>query len=407
MPTFPKFISLLPLVCLFISMKMEGQSGCTDMLALNFDPIASQNDGSCEYPETTYFPTQTTTLPSNITEASGAAFFNGQLWLHQDGGVSPTLHTVDTLTGTVLQTLPLPSIQNTDWEDLAEDETHLYIGDFGNNLGTRTDLRIYKISKNDLLADTATAEVIEFAFSDQTDFTPANQAHNFDCEAFIALGDSLHLFSKRWLDMKTHHYVLPKTAGTYLAHLRDSLEVGFLTSAADIAEDGTLVLLGYEPNSATSLWMLWDYPGTRFFAGNKRQIRLGNALNMSQAEGIAFSSNSTGFICTEQLSILPARLLRFEIGQWLSGPSAVEGPNQGPEILVSPNPFSGFFDVDFQGVAEQNASLELLSSDGRPLLSSPLRSGENRVETAGLSAGNYLLLLKNGAEIRVQKIVKR
>jgi hypothetical protein len=388
-------------------MEMEGQPGCTDPLALNFDPVASQNDGSCEYPETTYFPEPIAELPSTITEASGVAFFDGQLWLHQDGGVSPSLHTMDTLTGAALQTIPLPSLSNMDWEDLAEDATHLYIGDFGNNLGNRTDLRIYKINKNDLLAGTATAEVIEFAFSDQTDFTPSNQAHDFDCEAFVAQGDSLHLFSKRWLDLETHHYALPKTPGTHIAQLQDSLNVGFLASAADMAEDGTLLLLGYEPNSATSLWMLWDYPGTRFFDGNKRQIKLGNALNMSQAEGIAFSSNTTGFICTEKLSILPARLLRFDIGAWLSGPSATLSPNQAPGVTLSPNPFSEFLLVDFQGVAEQDASLVLLSVEGRPLRSSPLRSGENKVETAGLAAGSYLLLLKNGAAIRVQKLVKQ
>lgn len=406
MPFIFRKIYFLTILCCS-AMELHSQLGCTDPQALNFDPSAMQNDGSCEYPETLYFPEEIATLPSTITEASGAEFYSDQLWLHQDGGVSPVLHTIDTVTGAVLQTLPLPSLQNTDWEDLAEDETHLYIGDFGNNLGNRTDLRIYKINKNDLLAGTATAEVIEFVFSDQTDFAPANQAHNFDCEAFIAKGDSLHLFSKRWLDFRTYHYVLPKTPGIFEAELRDSFDVGFLTSAADMAEDGTLLLLGYEANSATSIWMLWDYPGARFFAGNKRQIKLGNALNMSQAEGIAFSSHNTGFICSEKLSLLPARLLRFDIGQWLSGLSTTPEPKGSFSFAASPNPFSQQIMVDFQGVAEQNASLQLLSLDGRPLRSSPLRSGQNWIETKELIAGNYLILLRNGAEIRVQKLAKQ
>ncbi len=386
---------------------LNGQIGCTDPLALNFDPMAMQNDGSCIYPLTTYNPQQIAVLPSNLTEASGAEFFNGQFWLHQDGGVSPALHTLDTLTGAVLQNIKLPSIENTDWEDLAEDETHLYIGDFGNNYGNRTNLRIYKISKNELLDGTATAEVINFSFSDQTSFSNSYHAHNFDCEAFIVFGDSLHIFSKRWLDLETHHYVLPKSPGDYVAQLRDSLDVGFLTSAADVSAAGTVVLMGYDSSSTTSIWMLWDFPGTEFFKGNRRQIILGNALNMSQAEGLSFSSNTTGFICTERLSILPARLLRFDIGQWLSGVSEAESQHKVAEFSIGPNPFSSNLTVDFQGVATQNANLTLLAMDGRPLRSSPLRSGQNSLETADLPCGNYLVLLRNGAKIQVHKLVKQ
>ena len=37
--------------------------------------------------------------------------------------------------------------ENVDWEDITQDETHIYIADFGNNNGNRTDLKIYKILK--------------------------------------------------------------------------------------------------------------------------------------------------------------------------------------------------------------------------------------------------------------------
>ncbi len=386
---------------------MNAQPGCTDPQALNFDPTALENNGTCFYPPTTYVPTQIAELPAAIPEASGAEFFDGQLWVHQDGGAGPIIHKLDTLTGAALQTYSLTSIENADWEDLAEDANYLYIGDFGNNGGNRTDLRIYKINKSVLLADTATAEVINFSFSDQVNFSNEYHAHNFDCEAFILLGDSLHIFSKRWLDFKTQRYTVPTTPGTHIAQLRDTLDVGFLTAAADVSDSGTVLLLGYDTLSVTSLWMLWDYPGTNVFAGNKRKISLGTAINMSQAEGIAFSSTTTGFICTEKLLFFPQRLLRFDIGQWLEGPSSTDGSNSDRQFFVSPNPFSEFLSIDFQGVVKMGDSVSVMSMDGRIMVNAPLRSGQNSLDTAKLPRGNYALIVKDGDEISVEKLVKQ
>ena len=37
-----------------------------------------------------------------------------------------------------------------DWEDMAEDSKHLYIGDFGNNKLERTHYQVLKINKKDM-----------------------------------------------------------------------------------------------------------------------------------------------------------------------------------------------------------------------------------------------------------------
>ncbi len=409
MPYFVKFMksAILILTGWLSVFYADAQPGCTDPQAMNFDPSATQNDGSCAYPPTIYTPQQLANLPAAIAEASGLEFFNGQLWLQQDGGAGPMLHTLDTLTSAVLQTLPLPSLENKDWEDLAENATHLYVGDFGNNAGNRTDLRIYKISKNDLLAGTVTAEIIEFSFSDQTDFTPAPNATNHDCEAFVVLGDSLHIFSKRWLDNTTRRYVLPTTPGTYIADLRDSFDTDCLVTAADVSDEGMLLLLGYDGStSETSLWLLWDYPGTSVFAGNKRKLTLGSAINMSQAEGIAFSSPTTGFICSERISVFQQRLLRFDVGPWSTGPSATAAQRGRAGLLVYPNPFSDCLNIDFQGVVEDGAALALLAADGCVLQNAVLRSGTTSLDTTILPVGTYFLLVKNGGTVRVEKVVK-
>ncbi|MCC6724868.1 MAG: T9SS type A sorting domain-containing protein [Saprospiraceae bacterium] len=385
----------------------NAQTGCTDPQALNFDPAAQENDGSCAYPPTTYFPTQVANLPAAITEASGAEFFDGKLWVHQDGGVSPAIHSIDTLTGAVLETISLDTLENKDWEDLAADDDYLYIGDFGNNYGNRMDFRIYRVKKTDLSAVSIPADTINFTFSDQTSFPSLYHKHNFDCEAFIALGDSLHIFSKRWLDFTTHHYVLPKTPGTHVAQLRDSLDVGFLTSSADVSSDGTILLLGYDTTSATSLWLLWDYPGTQFFAGNKRKITLGNALNMSQSEGIAFRSPTTGFICTERLSVLPQRLLRFDVATWLNNPSATVASQNKLAFKVSPNPFSSEITIDYQAFIEKRARLSVINEQGQLLLETPILHAKMQLTTQDWPNGIYFLVIQSGGQISMQKLVKQ
>ncbi|MEK7254863.1 MAG: T9SS C-terminal target domain-containing protein, partial [Bacteroidota bacterium] len=272
------------------------QPGCTDPQALNFNNLASENDGSCTYPATSFSPIQLSLLPAELDECSGLLFFNDNLWTHEDGGAADKLFILDSLDGDLLQTITLPGVDNLDWEDLAQDDQHFYIGDFGNNDGNRTDLRILKYKKADLLAGSPTPEIIEFSFSDQTDFIAAPNANDFDCEAFFFWQDSLHLFSKNWLNFKTRHYVLSTTPGEHVAQLRDSLFVQGQITAADVSPDGKAILLGY--NTATSetfLWLLFDFPGSQFFKANKRKISLGSAISNSQVEGICFRNETYGY----------------------------------------------------------------------------------------------------------------
>ena len=138
-----KFAIFILTLCFSIACA-NAQPGCTDPQALNFDAAATQNDGSCTYPSTTYLPPPIAELPADLEEASGLAFFDHQLWTHRDGGNGSDLYVIDTLTGEVLQPFPQLGLLNVDWEDLAEDADYFYIGDFGNNVGNRNDLRIIR-----------------------------------------------------------------------------------------------------------------------------------------------------------------------------------------------------------------------------------------------------------------------
>lgn len=89
-------------------------------------------------------------LPDQVKETSGLLFFKGKIITHNDSGDSANLYELDSLNGNLLRTINITNATNVDWEDIAEDNTHIYIGDFGNNNGNRTDLKIYKILKSDL-----------------------------------------------------------------------------------------------------------------------------------------------------------------------------------------------------------------------------------------------------------------
>ena len=103
-------------------------------------------------------------LPATVKETSGLLLLNGKLITHNDSGRDAKLYELDTLSGAITRTITISNATNRDWEDIAVDETHIYIADIGNNNGTRTDLTIYKILKTDFSEnDAITAEKIEFS----------------------------------------------------------------------------------------------------------------------------------------------------------------------------------------------------------------------------------------------------
>ena len=391
--------------------KATAQPGCTDPQATNFDDQATENDGSCIYGTTEYVPTIISELPTNLNECSGLAFFNDQLWTLLDGGNPDKLYQLDTLTGVQLDESTIPTADNEDWEDLAEDEEHIYIGDFGNNPGNRTDLRIYKIKKEDLLNGTPSPQLIEFSFSDQTDFTAAHNANNYDCEAFFYWQDSLHLFSKNWLDFKTRHYVLPTTPGTHVAELKDSLDVNGQITAADISEQGVVILLGY--NSATAIpfmWLLFDYLSSDFFSGNKRRISLVNPAFTSQVEGIVFRDSTRGYICSEEFAILPPRLMAFDILQWLQGPSATDDFENDFEINIFPNPAKEFITINLKKLNTPLLSFEILDLSGKKLkekyFGKNIYQAEIKIDISDLPAGAYWLRINVSDKINTELFYK-
>ena len=144
-------------------------------------------------------------LPNPVIETSGLIFLNDKLITHNDSGNEPALFELDTVSGEITRKVIIRNATNVDWEDICYDDTYIYIGDIGNNSGSRTDLKIYRVSITNYLDaanDTVSADTIQFNYSDQSDFTPGSNQTNFDAEALISLGDSLYIFTKNTILFK-------------------------------------------------------------------------------------------------------------------------------------------------------------------------------------------------------------
>lgn len=264
-------------------------------------------------------------LPREVREASGLAILPGPSFIwHNDSGNDPNLYITDGK-GELLQTLEYPGLPNTDWEDLAVDDTgRIYIGNFGNNCHCRKDLSIY------IIFDPAANHVdsINFSYPDQQNFPPGRQWRNFDMEAMIWYQDSLHLFSKNFSKKGndyTKHYVLPAQPGQYVAELRDSFQLPRrFVSAAAISPDQQRVallslrfqlILGLFPYSQSTIFVFSDFQPGRFFKGEMRRKSVRPYLYALQNEAIDFLDDETLIVGSEKTATIPAKAKKFRLGK--------------------------------------------------------------------------------------------
>lgn len=276
-------------------------------------------------------------LASEVSETSGLVWIDGELWTHNDSGCLPDLYQLDTVTGEVLRTVVVQNASNTDWEDISIDDEYVYIGDFGNNGGDRTDLKIYIISRDFIYQDfdEVTADTISFYYPNQTQFEWDSYTTNYDCEAMIATSDSLYLFSKNWGNHKTYLYALPKIPGNYAAHLKDSLDVnGLVTGAVYNNNTHKILLIGYAPYlSGSFVHLLDNFTDDNFFSGSELQINI--SLILHQVEGIEWLRETEFIISYESFSSVNAGLKR---GNFNNISNILDEISRESEPSIFPNP---------------------------------------------------------------------
>jgi hypothetical protein len=298
---------------LIIANTLTAQKKCTDNQATNHSI-----DAPCEYKKTRKYFKRATKLDEQVNETSGLFVWNDGVWTINDSGGEAALYKMNPETGQVTQIVTVSNAVNIDWEELSQDDDHIYIGDMGNNNGYRKDLTIYTIKKSaiDIQADSqsVTAQKLTFYYPEQQKFNPRKD-HHFDCEGFFYHKNQFHLFTKNRDNAKTYHYTVPNSEGNHAAQLRDSLDVKGQITAADI-RDGHVVLLGYTPRKLF-MWILWEYDNDDFFTGNCRRIELGKFFWRGQMEGICFTDSLNGYISAEGTPIKKQHLRRFSIEKWI------------------------------------------------------------------------------------------
>ena len=354
------------LISLLFSPIIFGQFGCTDSQATNFNASASINDGSCLYNPTNYSLNLVANLVDTLSENSGLVWAAGKLYTFNDSGSGTKVYEV-TANGTIIRTIHIANSTNVDWEAMTSDSTYFYIGDFGNNNGNRTDLCIYRLLKSEVTnnaLDTVVAEKMNFSWADQLDFTSAYNANDFDCEAFYATEDSLFLFSKNWVDLKTKCYSLPNYwIDTLNATLNSQFDVdGLITDACKDTINDRIYLLGYKNNGSnfytSFIWCLWDHASNFIFSGNKRRIEIGNVLTVSQTEGITLSDNGTAYVSAEKvinIITIPAKLFNLNFSAYFEETTGIESmlneaPFQLSNILINEGIIELVINVPFREV---------------------------------------------------------
>ncbi len=255
-------------------------------------------------------------LPPELIELSGLINKDDQTLIgHNDSGSTPTLYEFNFVNQTLNRTVTIANIDAIDWEDVTEDGAFIYVGDFGNNAGTRQDLVIYKIAKSEFnTRDSVIAQTINFNYPQQSYFAPS-ESHNFDCEAMISIEDQLYIFSKNRKDLKTDVYRLPKIPGTYSAEYLMSFEVEGLITGADILTENKpiLALLGVENTEVVQpfIWLFYDFEDQQFFSGQQKKIELTLTGKM---EGICFRNASQLLFSKEGVD---EQLFSLDLEDWI------------------------------------------------------------------------------------------
>ena len=343
--------------------------------------------------------TVTTVVPLDglVWETSGLIWLEDRLITHNDSGGGHYLYEIDTADGEVMRTVIVANAATSDWEDICYDGDYIYIGDFGNNAGTRTDLRIFRVAITDYLTtpnDTVYCDTIAFNYADQVDFEPGVYTTNYDAEAIIAHNDSLYLFSKNWGNQETNVYSIPKEPGTYTVSIVDNFDTnGLVCGAAYDPEKNEILLCGY--NFITPfVFFIKGFSGNEFSEGDL--LRLSPAFEGSfQIEGSTALGGHSFFVSSEKVDTGNSFLHRIDIDNFASIPMLQDHlikiyPSRVKKDLVV------FGDSEYQIRVFSTTGLLIANDFG------------NRIDLSAIARDVYIVHVSNkeGVVLATKKILK-
>ena len=241
-------------------------------------------------------------LSDSLQESSGLTNLDGRLFSFNDSGNTSEIFEIKAGSSYIEKTFQT-GLRNIDWEAITNDGENFYVGEFGNNLGTRKDLKVYQIPfRNDsVIVDSI--KTIPFFYPEQTDFMPKNINNNFDAEAMIFLGGNIHLFTKEWITNTVSHYVIDKNlTENQPAKKLETFDTGFVVTDASFF-DNKLYVVGYTKKASVYM-MIFEKDETEnlFFNKPLKKFSLGRAFNIGQIEGITATEKGV-YISGERFNI--------------------------------------------------------------------------------------------------------
>ena len=405
--------------------------GCTDSLAINYDTNATINDGSCEYEAVIIDVTEIGLLDSLLEGSSSLFFWNNGYWSFNDHNDN-CLYRIDSTNATTTESLCINGISSDDIEEISQDSLYLYFGDIGNNSGSRHDLHILRISKESILNHTLEVDTISFFYEDQTDFTPQQQATDFDCEAFVVSRDSIYLFTKQWVSNQTTLYSLPKTPDTHIAHRHETYNAnGLVTGATYLPEYQLAILCGYDYTTENMLSalhpfiiLLYDFQADKFFSGNKRRVDF-DFSTRAQVEAIATHNALDYYVTSEHFAAsiigfnlnFPAKLMRLDLRDYLlpylnrfdifNNQNIIQySHRQADDIHIYPNPATNQLHIHCPQ-ALSGAEYEIFNLSGQLMMEGVLKDNIIYLNNRNLAAGKYILVLRKNEEVKTFSFIKK
>lgn len=343
---------------------------------------------------------QITVLETNLWENSGILIADNQIILHNDGGNSPSIYSSD-INNVNFQECAVGQTTNTDWEDICSDNQSVFIGDFGNNLNNRQDLKILKIPRQSVLDCTISqVEQISFSYPDQNNFPPNDNNLRFDAEALISFNDSLYIFTKDRTNPylgKTWVYSLPKTTGNHTANLVDSFELNessllySITGASISPDQSQLALI-----NSNSVFLFSNLSNNSFFDGDLQIIPLGTT---QQFEAVEFLDNNILYFSCEKSILGDAKLFKLD----LSTSGIEETLTDKIDVLVK----NSTIEISNKSNYSQKINVKIVDSMGKLLQSNEVNLQSNSKEKIHLEnrAGIYFLHVESNHFSQKTKII--
>ena len=351
----------------------------------------------------------------DLDENSGLIFYNNNIITFNDSGGEANLYEINASTGNITRTVTITNATNVDWEDITQDASYIYIGDIGNNNGNRTDLKIYKIAKNDYNGsdDIAVAEIISYSYADQLDFNSNPNNTNWDAEGLISYGEQLLIFSKNWVDNRVNVYSIPKTNGTYSALLESSYNTnGLITSAEISLNENIIYLIGYSNSQAPFMYTIHGIPNNSLdiFSGIISE-KVSNIVPLgNQVEAIAlfeitpnqhrlYISNEKFIFSYEDITIIfPPKLWLIEIDAETITLDVLDITSD-LTLTIFPNPFDKTLKLSER--VDEIIIFDLLGSIVTK------QQYVKKISIENLNPGHYIAHIKINNSILIKQLIKK